>query len=76
MKLFKLIKNYRCRVVGNANVEILGLYHKHTEVKNGGLFFCLRGTRVDGVEFLNNCLFVPKEGEQAASDEGQAHEKA
>ena len=56
MKLFKLIKNYRCRVVGNANVEILGLYHKDTEVKSGGLFFCLRGTRVDGVEFLNSAI--------------------
>ena len=56
MKLFKLIKNYKCRVVGNANIEILGLYHKDTEVKNGGLFFCLRGTKVDGVEFLNSAI--------------------
>ena len=33
-------------------VEINGLYHKDTEVKDGGLFFCLRGTRVDGNEFV------------------------
>ena len=56
MKLFKLIKNYRCRVVGNLNVEISGLYHRDTEVKNGGLFFCLRGTRVDGVDYLNSAI--------------------
>ena len=56
MKLFKLIKNYRCRVVGNSNIEISGLYHRDTDVKNGGLFFCLRGTKVDGVEFLNSAI--------------------
>lgn len=56
MKLFKLLKNYKCRVVGNLNIEITGLFHRDTEVKAGGLFFCLRGTRVDGVEFLNSAI--------------------
>ncbi len=56
MKLFKLIKNYKCRVIGNLNVEISGLYHKDTEVKNGGLFFCLRGTKVDGTDYLNSAI--------------------
>ncbi len=56
MKLFKLLKNYRCRVAGNSNVEISGLYHKDTEVKTGGLFFCLRGTRVDGSEYVESAV--------------------
>ena len=56
MKLFKLIKKYRCRVVGNLNIEISGLYHRDTEVKNGGLFFCLRGTKVDGADYLNSAI--------------------
>ena len=56
MKLFKLIKNYKCRVFGNANIEILGLYHKDTEVKNCGLFFCLRGTKVDGTAYIKSAI--------------------
>lgn len=56
MKLFKLIKNYKCRVVGNSNIEITGLFHKDTEVKTGGLFFCLRGTRVDGSDYIESAI--------------------
>lgn len=56
MKLFKLIKNYKCRVIGNVNIEITGLYHKDTEVKTGGLFFCLRGTRVDGADYVESAV--------------------
>lgn len=56
MKLFKLIKNYKCRVVGNSNIEITGLFHKDTEVKTGGLFFCLRGTRVDGADYIESAI--------------------
>lgn len=52
MKLYSLLKNINCRVLGNMIVEISGLYHKDTEVKENGLFFCLRGTRVDGNEFV------------------------
>lgn len=56
MKLFKLLKNHKCRVLGNVNVEISGLYHKDTEVKNGGLFFCLRGTNVDGTSYVKSAI--------------------
>ena len=56
MKLYSLLKNIKCRVVGNSVVEIKGLYHNDTEVKEGGLFFCLRGTRVDGVNFVKSAI--------------------
>ena len=52
MKLFKLLKNINCRVLGNSAIDIEGLYHKDTEVKEKGLFFCLRGTKVDGNNFV------------------------
>ena len=56
MKLYTLLKNVNCRVLGNTVVEIKGLYHKDTEVKEGGLFFCLRGTRVDGTDFVFSAI--------------------
>ena len=56
MKLFTLIKNLNCRVFGNSAVDISGLYHKDIEVKEGGLFFCLRGTKVDGYNFVYSAI--------------------
>ncbi len=56
MKLYSLIKNLNCRVLGNTVLEISGLYHQDTEVKEGGLFFCLRGTKVDGTNFVKSAI--------------------
>lgn len=56
MKLFSLIKNLNCRVLGSSLVEISGLYHLDTEVKENGLFFCLRGTRVDGTNYVASAV--------------------
>ena len=56
MKLYSLLKNINCRVLGNTVVEIKGLYHKDTEVKENGLFFCVRGTRVDGNAFVLSAI--------------------
>ncbi len=56
MKLYTILKNINCRVFGNTVLEIKGLYHKDSEVKEGGLFFCLRGTRVDGKEFVMGAI--------------------
>ena len=52
MKLYSLLKNINCRVFGTTVLDIKGIYHNDTEVKSNGLFFCLRGTRVDGREFV------------------------
>ena len=56
MRLFSLLKNINYRILGNPVVDIKGLYHKDTEVKEGGLFFCLRGTRVDGINFVCSAI--------------------
>lgn len=56
MKLFSLLKNIKCRVVGNLNIEISGLYHKDSEVKPNGLFFCLQGTNTSGELFVKNAV--------------------
>lgn len=56
MKLYSLLKNIKCRIFGTTILNISGLYHKDTEVKENGLFFCLRGTRVDGTEFVKSAV--------------------
>lgn len=56
MKLFSLLKNINARVLGNVAIEIKGLYHKDTEVKEGGIFFSLRGTRVDGNAYVLSAI--------------------
>ena len=52
MKLYYLLKNINARVLGNTIMHIKGLYHRDTEVKEGGLFFSLRGTKVDGNSYV------------------------
>lgn len=56
MKLYSLLKNVGARVLGTTALEIRGLYHKDTEVKEGGLFFCLNGTRVDGSDYVLSAI--------------------
>ncbi|MBQ8425936.1 MAG: UDP-N-acetylmuramoyl-L-alanyl-D-glutamate--2,6-diaminopimelate ligase [Clostridia bacterium] len=56
MKLFSLLKDIKCRVFGNLNLNISGLFHKDTEVKENGLFFCVRGIRVDGNSFIQGAI--------------------
>lgn len=56
MKLYQLLKNINARVKGDTIIEITGLYHKDTEVKEGGLFFCLRGTKVDGTKYVESAI--------------------
>lgn len=51
MRLYSLIKNIKCRVVGSALLEVRGLYHKHHEVQEGGLFFCIEGQNSNGLEY-------------------------
>ncbi len=56
MKLYSLIKNLNCRVFGNTVIDITGLYHNDLLVKEGSLFFCLRGTKVDGSDFVKSAV--------------------
>lgn len=70
MKLFTLLKNLNFRVLGNLALDITGLYHKDTEVKSGGLFFCLKGTNVDGNDFVFSAI---KNGAVAIVGEKEIH---
>lgn len=70
MKLFSLLKNLNYRVLGNLALDITGLYHKDTEVKDGGLFFCLKGTVVDGQAFVMGAI---KNGAVAIVSEKEIH---
>ncbi len=56
MKLFSLLKNTNARILGNVNLDIKGLCHKDTEVKDGYIFFSLRGTRVDGNNYVLSAI--------------------
>ena len=56
MKLYSLLKDIKCRVLGNQNLNINGLYQMDTEVRENGLFFCLRGIRVDGSKFIESAV--------------------
>ena len=50
MKLSKVLSNVDTK--GEyADIEIEGLYHNSKEVKEGGLFFAIDGTKVSGREF-------------------------
>ena len=56
MKLFALLKGINCRVFGNTILDISGLYHRDIDVKEEGLFFCLRGTKVDGKDYVESAI--------------------
>lgn len=56
MKLYSLLKSINCRVFGTTVLDITGLYHSDTSVKENGLFFCLRGTRADGKDFVLSAI--------------------
>ena len=56
MKLYKLIKNLNCRVLGNVNLEISGVYHNDKLVRHAGLFFCINGTKSSGEKFVQTAI--------------------
>ena len=56
MRLYSLLKNIKCRVYGSQLIEIAGLYHKHNDVKQGGLFFCLSGKNFEGKNYVLDAI--------------------
>ena len=56
MKLFSLIKNLKCRTLGNLNIDISGLYHNDKFVQPNGLFFCINGTKENGEIFVESAV--------------------
>lgn len=51
MKIYQLLKNVKCRVLGSVLKEVTGLYHNHDRVEKDGMFFCLKGTEMNGEDF-------------------------
>ena len=56
MKLYSIIKNIKCRNIGSTNLEISGLYHVDSQVKNNGLYFCIDGENFSGKNFVKNAV--------------------
>jgi UDP-N-acetylmuramoyl-L-alanyl-D-glutamate--2,6-diaminopimelate ligase len=57
MKLAALTHNIPgCRLIGSGEVDITGLYYDSRKVEAGGAFFALRGTAVDGQQFVDDAL--------------------
>ena len=56
MKLFELIKKIDCKVVGDADVEIMGLFHNDKDVCSGGLFFCIDGIKNSGSFYAESAV--------------------
>ena len=56
MKLYSLLKNIKCRVVGNLNLEIKSLTHKDSDATKDSLFFCLNGSKSNGENYAKNAI--------------------
>ena len=54
MRLVNLLKNIKCKVFGNNLINITGLYHNDKDVKKGGLFFCLKGSKFSGIDYVKS----------------------
>ncbi len=57
MKLNELLKNITpIKIVGNDNVEITGVNIDSRRIKAGHLFVAIRGTQVDGHQFIDKAI--------------------
>ena len=57
MKLNKVLKNITpIKIVGNDNVEITGVNIDSRRIKAGHLFVAIRGTQVDGHQFIDKAI--------------------
>ncbi len=56
MKLYKLLKGIKCRVLGLLNIDVKSLHIKDVNVKNGGMYFCIKGTNVDGLAYVQSAI--------------------
>ena len=47
MKIVELVKNIKnAKIIGDENAVVLGLATNDYEVKQGSVFFCIKGTKV------------------------------
>ena len=51
MKLCDIVKEKEAVIFGDGETEVFGLSHNTNELKAGDMYFCLKGTKVDGHDF-------------------------
>lgn len=57
MKLNQLLKDVEVVAVkGNKYLDISGIYYDSKQLKNGGLFFAIKGTSANGFEFIDEAI--------------------
>ena len=57
MKLQELLRNIKPSTIeGNANVEITGVNIDSRKIKDGHLFVAIKGTQVDGHQFIGKAI--------------------
>lgn len=56
MLLKDVIKDLKCEIKGNLNIDITGIQNNSSKVEKGNLFVCIRGYKVDGHKFINDAI--------------------
>jgi UDP-N-acetylmuramoyl-L-alanyl-D-glutamate--2,6-diaminopimelate ligase len=56
MRLFELIKDLDCTSTVDRDIEITGLAYDSRKVRNGDLFFCIRGVSTDGHKYAPSAV--------------------
>ena len=57
MKLYNLLRNISFELLnGDLSVDIVGIEDNSKNVKNGNLFFAIKGTRVNGEEYISEAI--------------------
>ena len=56
MKLSQILYGLSAKEIIGLDAEITGLFHNSAAVKNGGLFFCLKGQKSDGHDFVYDAV--------------------
>lgn len=57
MKLKELLKNIKpLNIIGNEEIDITGVNIDSRRIKNGHLFIAMRGTQVDGHQFISKAI--------------------
>lgn len=54
MKLLKIIKDIRCEINGDADIDISDIKYDSRKVQKGDLFFCISGFREDGHKYAKD----------------------
>lgn len=56
MKLIDLISGIDCKIIGDENIEISSLFFDSKKTVKNGLFFCLLGTKTNGVLYADEAI--------------------